>query len=442
MKKVRKNLVFVICVLSLISCSNSFNSNKCETSNNTTFENTSYSSEASKVIGNLFELQIKTCEKAVNTVSLYTDEQNSSRSIFNELDFNDIGKYLPSDLSLLKRTVSKDSRSVAGETITLEEELNEIVNEYEDSLKEIMPDYSKASIVEGVNISESGYIFGNDAEIPFCSIQGIITTAILNEVADGKNIEDILSTIEEDMSSLNFESSERAITLKSTAYWPNGTINYRWGSITEEHKELMQNAMKIWSDETDNAINFCELDDNGWMNFTLAIHVRGCVIFNTKKLNSGVAGNSMVGCIGGKQELNISETLGKNQYVRTPVHELGHVLGLQHEHMRYNRDNYIEISEEDANDTVNYGKIPLSISGWRWESRTVKIGWWRVTLWYPIFWENEYSWQSDNFDFESVMLYPNLKVKEDKITQNNGNSYTVLYSTPSKKDIEMIKRMY
>ncbi|MDE7226838.1 MAG: hypothetical protein K2N31_00755 [Treponemataceae bacterium] len=161
-----------------------------------------------------------------------------------------------------------------------------------------------------------------------------------------------------------------------------------------------------------------------------------------KKLSPGIAGNSYIGCIGGKADLNLSSTLGENQYVRTPVHELGHALGLRHEQTRYDRDNYIEISAQEASDSVNYGKIPLSISGWRWESRTIKIGFCRITLWYPAFWKSEYSWQSDSFDFESVMLYSGLKVKSDKKAQNNGYDYTRSYSLPSKKDIAMIKRMY
>ena len=74
----------------------------------------------------------------------------------------------------------------------------------------------------------------------FHLIQGIITTAVLNEIADGKDLTDVLDSIENDISSLELDSAERAIVLKSTARWPNGVVNYRWGSITEKHKELME----------------------------------------------------------------------------------------------------------------------------------------------------------------------------------------------------------
>lgn len=440
-KSIKINLILTLCILPFVSCNTSLKEGKQNSLNSIEFENISYSSEASKTIGNLFDLQIKTCEKAISTVSEYVPAIEA-RELSAEIDFDDIGKLLPNDLSLLKRSISDEARNLCNETISLEDELNEIKNEYLNTLKEIEPDHSNAITVEGINTSETGYVFGDDAEVPFESIQGIITTAVLNEVADGKNISDILDSIKNDISSLNLDETDRAVVLKSTARWPKGVVNYRWGDITDEHKTLIKNAMNIWTEKTEEKIKFEELDDSGWTNFTLGINVIGCVVYNTKKLDSGIAGNSYVGCIGGKQDCNLSESLSKTQYVRTPVHELGHVLGLQHEHTRYDRDEYIEVSAENTKDSVNYGIVPLSITGWRWESRTVQIGWWRITLWYPAFWESEYSWQSDNFDFESVMLYSGLKVKADKKDQNGGNNYTLLYSMPSEKDIEMIKRMY
>lgn len=443
MKKVIKKVLLVsLCTICLVGCKDFFNHKNYENSNNITFENISYSSEASKVTGNLLALQIKTCEKAINTVSAYIDKPVTTRSVSVETDFIDIGNFLPADLSTLKRNVSSGVRTASDKTVTLEEELNEIVQEYEVSLDAIKPDHSKAITVEGISSSETGYLFGDDAEIPFDSLQGIITTAILNEVAEGKDIEDVITTIGNDMSQINFETSERAVTLKSCGYWPKGTVFYRWGDITDEHKILMENAMNIWTEGTDNAVSFSELEDTDWINFTLGIGVRGCVMYNTKELPAGTGGTSYVGCLGGKQDLILSKTLPEDYFIRTPVHELGHAMGLQHEHTRHDRDDYVVISDGLAKDTVNYGKIPLFISDWRWESRIVRIGLWRIRVWYPAFWESEYSWQSDTFDFESVMLYPYLEVKSDKIDQNNGEENTKFNSYPSEKDFAMIKKMY
>lgn len=442
MKSLKQGLFIFLFLLSLIGCNNFLNIAEVKKSNEINFETLSYSTEASRITGNLLSLQLKTCNKAVETVSFYVNNDIASRMLIGEIDFNDIGHYLPKDLSKLKRTINTDARSLEEKTVTLEEELNQIVSDYNTSLLEIIPDHSKALTLEGINASETGYLFGDDAEIPFDSLRGIMTTAVLNEVAEGKNVTEVINAIEEDLSNIWDMSDERAVTLKSTPYWPKGVVTYRWGSITDEHKQLMINAMKIWTDSTNNTISFSELDDDFWTNFTLLINVRGCVIYNTKRLSPGIAGNSYIGCIGGEQDLNLSDTLGSNQFVRTPVHELGHVLGLKHEQSRYDRDNYVEISTEDAQDSVNYGKVPLYISGWRWESRTVKIGWWRITLWYPAFWESENSWQSNSFDFRSVMLYSGLRVKEDKVSQNDGYYYTRSYSTPSENDIAMIKRMY
>lgn len=437
-----KKFFFPLVAFTLLSCNNLLLEKEDVNKRTVDFKDINYTSEASRIIGDLFNLQIETCEKAIDTVSLYVDDSSSSRMLIKDVsDFTELGKRLPTDLSTLQRNVSKNCRSAEETTITLEEELNAIVEEYQSNLKKITPDHTKAATVEGINVSETGYLFGADAEIPFDSLQGIITTAVLNDVSDGKDIESVLSSIGNDMSQISFEEeNDRAVYEKSTPLWPKGIVNYRWGEITDEHKELMKNAMKVWTDNTD--VSFNELEENGWYNFTLAIKVRGCVVYNTAKLERGIAGNSNVGCIGGKQNLNLSETLQKNQYERTPIHELGHALGLQHEQARYDRDKWIEIPADKANDTVNYGIVPKEISGWRWESRTIRIGLWRITLYYPAFWTSEYSWQSDIFDFDSVMLYPGLRVKTEKIGQNKGYKYTDLNTQPSQLDFEMINKMY
>ncbi len=173
MKKIVKLIIPSLCIFGLIGCNNTFESNTNNVnSKKIDFDNIQYTSEASKITGNLFSLQIKTCQKAVDAVSAYIDNSTAARMAYGEIDFCDIGNFLPEDLSTLKRKKIASNRATnIEETISLEEELNEIVESYEESLKEITPDNSKAISVEGINTSEEGYLFGDDASIPFNLIQ-------------------------------------------------------------------------------------------------------------------------------------------------------------------------------------------------------------------------------------------------------------------------------
>jgi hypothetical protein len=66
------------------------------------------------------------------------------------------------------------------------------------------------------------------------------------------------------------------------------------------------------------------------------------------------------------------------------LHELGHVLGLQHKHQRADRDTYIDVNAEWY-EFINYGTLPeitLSSNHSRivWNSKKVS----GVKLWYPV----------------------------------------------------------
>lgn len=87
------------------------------------------------------------------------------------------------------------------------------------------------------------------------------------------------------------------------------------------------------------------------------------------------AGSSQLGMVGGRQEIRLIANAG----FTTVVHEIGHAVGLMHEHLRADRDQYIN---------VNYSNIQSS-----WTSQ------------YAIY-NPGMGLEHGSFDYNSVMIYP------------------------------------
>ncbi|KAL6422992.1 hypothetical protein ACFW04_010466 [Cataglyphis niger] len=127
--------------------------------------------------------------------------------------------------------------------------------------------------------------------------------------------------------------SRKAVTKDKTLLWPNGVINYYvHSSIVNEPMKfaMLESALHIIMSKT--CIKFIriqhkELPANNWVNITG--HLKGCF--------SDLGRNAY-----GPTTLN----LDVNTCFRTighPIHEMLHALGLYHEHMRPDRDEYITI---------------------------------------------------------------------------------------------------
>ncbi len=90
----------------------------------------------------------------------------------------------------------------------------------------------------------------------------------------------------------------------------------------------------------------------------------------------------------------------------------------------------------------NYEKIPKKISGFRFESKKIRIGFCKIRGYYPCFWEKVNSKLEGEFDFKSIMLYSNIKVKPNKTYMNEGFSTTRYNTELSETDIKTVCRLY
>ena len=124
--------------------------------------------------------------------------------------------------------------------------------------------------------------------------------------------------------------------------WDHGIIPYKISKdISNFQKRLIRRGMDAWEREA--AVLFVEREDE--INYVEIIPSEMCA--------------SSVGKQGGLQHIYLAPQCGYS----TILHELGHTLGLMHEHQRFLRDDYVKINWENiiAGQERNFYKISKAL---------------------------------------------------------------------------------
>ncbi|MGL5015152.1 MAG: M12 family metallopeptidase [Bacteroidales bacterium] len=194
------------------------------------------------------------------------------------------------------------------------------------------------------------------------------------------------------------KSNKSGVMSSAIRYWPNRTVYYDFSSDFTKQESVM-GAIREWESRT--SLKFLPRT-SGTKSYIQFIHDDG--------------NYSSLGMIGGKQYISLHKELSN---VGTAIHEIGHAIGLFHEHTREDRDQYVRIIYDniEKNKEHNFKKYG--------KGNGFDIG---------------------EFDFNSIMLYSSYAFPIDKnkptIVLLNGDTYSANRYRLSTLDIEGIKSIY
>lgn len=200
---------------------------------------------------------------------------------------------------------------------------------------------------------------------------------------------------------------KRKAVRRTDLRWPDGVLPYTFadGHFTTKELYIMKTAMREWEKYT--CIKFREKTSSD-VNFVRIQNGHGC--------------NSQLGMVGGEQILNLD--INGCRWKGLYLHEIGHAIGLVHEHQLPNRDDYIDII---------YANVAPSMRVWfqKYQSREVN--------------------QFDvNYELSSVMHYGTTAFSSDgrstTIRPKNKTSTDIIGKVWRKElafsDVKAVNRMY
>ena len=407
--------------------------------------------QAGRTVQKLTEIHIRFAGEAIETASAYTDTGLTARSSAR-------GVLEPRDL--FQGLSGNETRMAAGrggslQVRTLRDELDALERRKNRELTANAPEVHELHSSPAIHpdIDSSSIIIG-DQLIDGRTIAGAAAIEILKARLRGENIGDIVKDL--DALSAGGVHPGRGFYLDNTRRWPGGVIHYK---LTDGMSaELIRDFRKIageWSRKTH--VRFVE-SNTYWGRISAAFF--GGAMVNVTELPADARSNSTIGADKGSFSRIQLKSGAKLNTIR---HEIGHSIGLKHEHQRPDRDEYItgDFTLDSGNNKiireifyrleVTWRKAPVHSRGLRMQVAAPVVRWVedthiRKSKQYDYFSVMHYRWPKVNLPFRALKSQTaviDINGVPTSRTVNPGDQlHKIAKQYISPLDIEAVNSMY
>ena len=358
--------------------------------------------QAGKALQSFTNLKIDYSGKAMKIASNYVDMgQTAARSAGGVIDPQEVFESLTG-----KETRTVPGRNGGTETVTVEQEMEELIGKMKKDMAAAAPDVSELLTHPSIDPGpEPHTVQVGDQVIDGRSAGGAVAIEALKAQLRGEGIEDI----QKDLSEFAAEgiSEGRGFYLNNTTRWPWGRVNYWFDphGVSSGLKRDVYRAAAEWTRKTN--VNLVEVD--GFFE-RVSASLSGGGYVTIYERHAGYRSNSHFGANNGVfSQMN----LANDEDMPTIRHEIGHAIGLQHEHQRPDRDLYLsgafasDSNQAIINRTFNFFHIYFRLT-------RIRFLFFDFYIWLPVI---EFKAGTHNrttaYDYFSIMHYPTQFPKDD-----------------------------
>ena len=374
--------------------------------------------QAGKALQTFTNLKIDYAGQAMKIASNYVDMgQMAARSAGGVIDPQELFESLTG-----KETRIVPGRNGGTETVTVEQEMEELIGKMKEDMAAAAPDVSELLTHPSIDPGpEPHTIQVGDQVIDGRSAGGAVAIEALKAQLRGEGIEDI----QKDLSEFAAEgiSEGRGFYLNNTTRWPWTGMHYWFGTagVSKSLENKFYRAAAEWSRKT--KVNLVEAD-TPFKRFFLFLLGGGYLTVNEI---SGNRSNASVGNYGTRSFINLSS----NADMPAIRHEIGHAIGLQHEHQRPDRDTYVSGSfASNHNQAIIHGTFQRL----HFYFRLTRIRFWifDFCIWLPVIeWVTDTHARTTAYDYFSIMHYGNpfyLEKDSDKFWRARGRQVAYIFN--------------